>query len=212
MTKKCTGCKKQKSFQDFNKCKSGKFGLHNHCRDCQRKCKRKYYLNNLEKEKNYQKIYGQSKKGIENRKKRYEKDKDNLLEKNRIARKTPHARNLANVARKKKLDTDVGFRMSQNLRNRLRCALKGITKSKHTLELLGCSIENFKIYLASKFQQGMSWDNYGFYGWHLDHIIPCDSFDLTKPEEQAKCFHYTNIQPLWMKDNISKNNRILLAS
>jgi hypothetical protein len=189
MIKRCTGCKQEKAFQEFNKCKSGKFGLHNHCRVCQKKCRQKYYLNNREKEKTYQKTYGQSQTGIENRKKNYIKNKDKLLAINRKLRATPHARKLANIARKKKLETDVGFRMSQNLRNRVRVALKGATKSQHTLDLLGCSIEFFKSYLEAKFLPGMTWDNYGYYGWHLDHILPCDSFDLTNPKEQEKCFH-----------------------
>jgi len=54
----------------------------------------------------------------------------------------------------------------------------------------------------------MSWDNHGFKGWHIDHIIPCSAFDLTKVEEQKKCFHYTNLQPLWAKDNLSKGDKL----
>jgi HNH endonuclease. len=50
----------------------------------------------------------------------------------------------------------------------------------------------------------MSWDNYGRDGWHIDHIRPCASFDLTDPEQQRQCFHYTNLQPLWAADNIRK--------
>lgn len=53
----------------------------------------------------------------------------------------------------------------------------------------------------------MSWENRGNFGWHVDHIKPCASFDLTKPEEQAKCFHYTNLQPLWARENIAKGDK-----
>jgi hypothetical protein len=63
-------------------------------------------------------------------------------------------------------------------------------------------------HLESHFTEGMNWDNYGVYGWHMDHIIPCAAFDLTKPEDQSKCFHYTNLQPLWAKDNLSKRDTI----
>ena len=52
----------------------------------------------------------------------------------------------------------------------------------------------------------MTWENHGQYGWHVDHIKPCALFDLTKIEEQKKCFHYTNLQPLWWRDNIKKSH------
>ncbi len=73
---------------------------------------------------------------------------------------------------------------------------------------MGCSISYYKDYLESKFQEGMTWKNYGVNGWHIDHIIPCSAFDLTDPEEVKKCFHYTNTQPLWAKDNRKKSNTI----
>ena len=110
----------------------------------------------------------------------------------------------------KKYHTDVQHKLKHNLRNRLNKSLKlkNTTKSLKTVELLGCSIDDFKIYLENKFQDGMSWDNHAQYGWHIDHIIPLDAFDLTKPEEQLKACHYTNLQPLWWKENLQKNNKI----
>jgi hypothetical protein len=54
----------------------------------------------------------------------------------------------------------------------------------------------------------MSWGNYGLHGWHVDHIIPCASFDLTDPEQQRQCFHYTNLQPLWAEDNLRKSDKL----
>jgi hypothetical protein len=80
-------------------------------------------------------------------------------------------------------------------------------KTMRSVELLGCSIDNFRKHLESKFLEGMSWNNYG--EWHIDHIIPCSLFDLTNINEQKKCFHYTNQQPLWKLDNLRKTNRIL---
>jgi len=53
----------------------------------------------------------------------------------------------------------------------------------------------------------MSWNNYTYIGWHVDHIKPCCQFDLSKPEEQAKCFHYTNLQPLWAEENLTKGKK-----
>jgi hypothetical protein len=80
--------------------------------------------------------------------------------------------------------------------------LKGIRKTTGTEELVGCSANELKAHLESQFKPGMSWDNYG--KWHVDHIKPCASFDLTQEEEQRKCFHFTNLQPLWEYENLSK--------
>ena len=92
--------------------------------------------------------------------------------------------------------------------SRTRDVLKGVYKSARTTALLGCNTEYLKSYIESLFWPGMSWSNYKVDGWHIDHIIPAISFDLTKPEEQRKCFHYTNLQPLWWDDNLSKNDRL----
>lgn len=81
-------------------------------------------------------------------------------------------------------------------------------KNNKTIELLGCDINTLKNHLESKFKKGMTWKNYGFYGWHIDHIRPCSSFDLTKESEQKKCFNYKNLQPLWAKDNLSKHAKL----
>jgi len=77
------------------------------------------------------------------------------------------------------------------------------------MKLVGCSIDQLKQHIEKQFKKGMSWDNWGIYGWHIDHIKPCASFDLTKESEQKKCFHYTNLQPLWAKENLKKYNHYI---
>jgi len=104
----------------------------------------------------------------------------------------------------KKMMNDIGFRIKKNLRGRIYVALKRGIKSESTMTLLGCSIEYFKKYFESLFTDGMSWEKYLEGGIHIDHKIPCKEFDLTKAEEQKKCFHYTNLQPLWELDNLQK--------
>ena len=74
------------------------------------------------------------------------------------------------------------------------------------MKLLGCSLDFLKQYLEFQFKKGMSWSNYG--KWHIDHIKPCASFDLSKPNEQHKCFNYINLQPLWAIDNLRKKDKI----
>ena len=97
-------------------------------------------------------------------------------------------------------------KLAHNQRKRVIGALKGIAKSNNALEMIGCSAIELKDYIESKFQDGMSWKNYGLDGWHVDHIRPCASFDLSDPSQQEECFHYTNLQPLWAKDNLSKGS------
>jgi hypothetical protein len=73
-----------------------------------------------------------------------------------------------------------------------------------SIDYLGCEIEELRRYLESKFLPGMSWENYGRNGWHIDHIIPLSSFDLSDPGQFRKACHFTNLQPLWAKDNLTK--------
>ena len=103
--------------------------------------------------------------------------------------------------------------MAYVVENRIRCrtwrVLKGRSKSNSTILLLGCSPEELKIHLQSLFLPGMSWENRS--EWHIDHIKPCASFDLTDPEQQRCCFHYSNLQPLWKADNQRKAAKIINA-
>lgn len=101
-------------------------------------------------------------------------------------------------------------RIRKQLRSRIYNVLKGIKKSAPTLELLGCSLPFLKQWLESRFKGRMSWANYGPY-WHIDHIIPCAEFELIKPDEQRRCFHYTNLQPLEAQKNLRKNDSFTVA-
>lgn len=107
---------------------------------------------------------------------------------------------------KKKYDTDLNFKLTKILRSRLTSALKGEQKAATTMELIGCTTEELWLHIESKFEPGMTRENNGngegF--WHLDHKIACANFDLSDPEQQKICFHYTNLQPLWCKDNLEK--------
>jgi hypothetical protein len=109
-----------------------------------------------------------------------------------------------------KLDNDPEFKLKQYIKKGLRQRIKsaGAKKSDHTLPLVGCSISFLMVYLEQRFEPGMAWNNYGKV-WHIDHVIPCASFDLLKPSQQRKCFHYTNLQPLFGPANRSKGARTL---
>jgi hypothetical protein len=142
---------------------------------------------------------------LQNKEKRKERYKENSRMNYYKDKKKKMARVMAYQKIKNK--TDINWILRKRLRGRLQKALKGIIKSKRTMDLLGVPHLDFlKAWLQSQFKEGMTWENRHL--WHIDHIIPCSSFDLTKPEEQAKCFHYTNLQPLWASENLSKGNRI----
>lgn len=116
----------------------------------------------------------------------------------------------ARLSKRKQLQNPLE-RIKANLRNRIYKALFEGFKSKSTLTLLGCSIEEYKLYLQNKFTEGMSWENYGTV-WEIDHIKPCATFDLSKIEDQHICFNYSNTQPLLISDNRSKGGKLLLEN
>lgn len=130
-----------------------------------------------------------------------QKRKDYAYKWNRGRRKEWH---------KERMKNDPIYRISQSLRKSVSRYVK--QKSVRSFDLVGCSPEELRQHLESLWDKGMSWDNYGIYmkgepmTWHIDHIIPCDSFDLTNETEQAECFNYENLQPLWAVDNIRKSN------
>jgi hypothetical protein len=157
-----------------------------------------YNETNKDKIKDYHKVYSESNKDkIRLRKKaHYEINKDKIrVQKN----------NYYNNKRK----TDIQFKLSRNLRSRLNSAVNGNYKSGSAIKDLGCTIEQLKQYLESKFQSGMTWDNWTLDGWHIDHIKPLASFDLTDRKQLLEACHYTNLQPLWAKDNLTKNDKII---
>ena len=113
----------------------------------------------------------------------------------------------AYVKKRIKMQNDPTFKLLELLRDRVLKAIKErrLLKTSSTRELLGSSVAYVRKHLESQFVDGMSWDNHG--EWHIDHIRPCASFDLSDPEQQKECFNYKNLQPLWAKDNLSKGDR-----
>ena len=110
---------------------------------------------------------------------------------------------------KNRLNNDPIFKMVCNLRARLRSAFKnqGVTKDIRTKKLFGCSQEEVWNHLESLFKEGMTRENHGLKGWHIDHIKPMSSFDLSNPEQLKECCHYKNLQPLWWWENLSKGDK-----
>lgn len=114
------------------------------------------------------------------------------------------------IIRKRKYEryhNDILYRLKMLCSKRLRDAVKGTSYSKDTKKMIGCTFEELKTHLESQFKDDMSWDNWGYYGWHIDHIIPLSS--ANNEDELLKLSHYTNLQPLWGKENMRKNDKII---
>jgi len=165
---------------------------------------RKYYLTHKKQCSQHAKEY-------------YQKHREELLQyqknyreqypekiKNRMKKYNDINREINNKKIQEKLKNNIEFKLTHLLRMRIIKVLKGINKSKSTMKLLGCNIDFFKNYYESKFTEGMTWEKVMNGEIHCDHIRPCASFDLSKSNEQHKCFHYTNLQPLWAEDNLRK--------
>jgi len=103
-----------------------------------------------------------------------------------------------------RMSSDTNFRLRVILRSRLNSAMAGRQKTGSAVLDLGCSISELRAHLAAQFTPGMTWDNYGLRGWHIDHITPLASFDLTDREQLLQACHYSNLQPLWASDNLTK--------
>lgn len=116
--------------------------------------------------------------------------------------------NLRHVTKRRA--ADAAFRLQMIVRTRIHSALqKSLAKKQcRTLALVGCTGTELKQWLESKFSEGMTWENQGKHGWHIDHIIPLSAFDLNDPNQQRAAFHYSNLQPLWAIDNMRKGNKV----
>ena len=192
--KYCTGCEQTKALTGFSKNCRARDGLNSRCKVCKNANSKKWAQNNRDKYNATQRMW--SKNNPEKRRASVRK-----------SRQRPEAKKKRNARLRERRKTDPQFRLTRRLRARLKDALKGRYKSASTEKLLGCSYTYAKDHLEKQFLPGMTWENQG--KWHIDHMMPCASFDLTDPEQQRRCFHYTNLQPMWGKENQSKGDSIL---
>lgn len=187
----------------------------------QKEYMKQYYLQNKEKIKKQVKQYQlQNKKKIVKRKKQFwlqnkEKIKRYRLENKNVIKEWSRQYHFQNKKRINKRiikytfnrrKTDINFRVVDNLRKRLRSALKYNYKSGSAVLDLGCTIEYFKKWIENQFRNGMSWENYG--KWEIDHQIPLSIVDLTDRDNLLQVCHYTNLQPMWKDENRKKGNSV----
>ena len=191
--KKCKSCGQILSLEKFDKNNQVLDGIRIYCKKCCRIYSREHYRNNSEKI--LQKC-GEYK----------EKNRETV---NQKSRKYNHNHRVEIRQReKKRLKEDINFKFSVNLRGRMAHAVRKGGKNGSAVRDLGCSIEAFRVYLEAHFNPGMTWGNWGKGPgkWHLDHITPLAAFDLTNREQFLTAAHYTNYQPLWSEDNLSKSD------
>ena len=222
-TKICCRCNLDKELTNFGKHKRSKDGFRYECNDCRSLESKKYREENPEKIINIRKkSYNLNKEKVLNRSKLWynlniekvnetrKKWKSNNIEKYDSYMKTWRSKNreLINTYRNIRKLSNPLFKITENCRGRIKeiLSVSSINKKTKTFDIIGCSPEFLKNHLENQFTEGMSWNNYGYYGWHIDHIIPLSS---AKTEEEIyKLCHYTNLQPLWGKDNLVKGSKL----
>lgn len=210
MEKLCSVCNQPKDISQFGKAHKNKDGYDVKCKSCRNEFNRLYRESNKDaylaaRKRNYI-------KNID--KMRFEKVKyyHNHVEAKAAYDRVYRVENKQKIRGYKKSweiknKTRVDIRIKRNLYRRINHVIMDGYKSAHTLDLLGCTFDEFLIHLESQFTENMSWDNYGQYGWHVDHVKPCNAFDLTDPTQQRECFNYKNLQPLWWVDNLKKSKK-----
>ena len=196
MVKVCGRCKIEKDYSMFYKNKCKKDGHQIYCKACSSKSNATSFKKHKEKRKVSQKLYVKANRSkINAYVRQWARNKyhtDETYRKKTIRSSVAYER--------RRLDTDVHYRMKQNVRQRMRQFLRGRCKSATTEKMLGCTWEEFREHMRNQFVEGMTFDNYGS-AWHIDHIVPCAAFTA---EEQRICWWYKNLQPLWAQDNQSK--------
>ena len=158
-------------------------------------------INNKQKENYHKNLLVNREYGRLKRKRLYDVNKVKYQEYQRRFKRLQHSKHKNNP----------DYYLPRLLRSRFLMSVNRDSKKSSALKLLGCTMDEFKQYFNKLFKSGMSWNNHGIYGWHIDHIIPCDSFDLTDPKQQVKCFHFSNLQPLWCTENLRKSNKVILS-
>lgn len=205
--RKCCKCNEIKELDEFTKAKNRFNGYSSRCK----KCDSIYREENKEKYAKTSLVWR-----IPRRKERCLKEKQRREKMGKEAfnthRKELYIKNreIHKLKRQEKMK-DPLFKITKVLRDRLYHAVRKAKAQKysHTEKLLGCEFTEFKKYIESLWDSEMSWENYG-HGegkWVLDHIVPCASFNLLLEEDQKKCFHYSNLQPLWFSDNAEKSSK-----
>lgn len=196
--KKCSTCLVDKSIDKYYETQPNSGKLRPMCIDC--------FLEKSRKQKIEYRKRQDVKKHVSEYNKKYRVDNLSVINARREKNK-PLTNKVRNARRNKQYKSDLRFNLEHKCRTRLQSILKHKGTDKY-LDYLGCTSRFFINYIESLFVDGMSWANRS--EWNLDHIQPCCIFDLTDDIQLKQCFHYSNIRPLWKRDNIEKAKKDVL--
>lgn len=227
-TKKCGYCKINKSINEFHKAHTRGDGLAFLCKSCKKNSDKKYFEenkgmikikgkeyrdNNVEKLKEKQKKYYQNNLATLKAKGKIYRENNKEVVKKRKAEYRQKTKKQRNEKEKLRRKTDKRYHinciMSQSIS-------KNLSKSKNCAawkSLVDYTLDELILHLESNFSNGMSWDNYGKNGWHIDHIIPKSYFKFDNPLHPAfkAAWALSNLQPMWESDNLHKSNKIIIT-
>lgn len=203
----CKNCDTEKEISDFSKDKGKKDGLGSYCKECNRERSKKYRENNPDYVKNYKEL---NKHKFKSYSKKYRENNKDLVYERKLKsyeKKKEYYSKKSKEYKKKRFDSDPLYKIYIGVSSLIRNSFhrNGYSKKSRTFQILGCTYEDFKSYLESKFETWMCWENRGkyngefHYGWDIDHIIPISS--AKSEEDIIKLNHYTNLQPLCSKIN-----------
>lgn len=122
----------------------------------------------------------------------------------------PEVKERYNIARKLRRKIDPKYKLKLCIATVIRQSLNGNKNGRHWESLVGYTLADLKCHLEKQFKPGMTWDNYGRNGWHIDHIIPISAFNFTSPDhlDFKLCWSLSNLQPLWAFENCSKHDKL----
>jgi hypothetical protein len=205
LSKICTKCGIEKPLSDFSKSPKHKFGVHSICKKCKATYRAKSIERYRETERKYREAHREDARELDKKYRNLYPDVKKLY-------KNEHLEQIKATRRRymKKKRSDAGFRVSAAISTAIGIALNGNKNGRHWETLVNFTLDELKKHLENKFKPGMSWDNYGKFGWHIDHIIPKSAFNFETPEDIDfnHCWALSNLQPLWAKDNLTKHNKL----
>lgn len=216
MEKSCCKCKTKRDITEFGRLKNSPDGYRYDCNVCRKEYRdskkdhvkeknKRYYLENKETVNANNKSYQiQNDETIKAQRKEY---RNRIEIKERTQMKNKEYLPIRKEKIKEKRKTDLNFQLSEVMRSKLHKILKNQKTSY--IKILGCDLEFFKKWIEFRFDDKMSWDNFGSY-WHIDHILPINAFDFSDTKNKDICFHWTNLQPLPAFENQSKSDKLQL--